>query len=173
MEKIHIRYSKNTGRGLFANTRFKKDQVLFTVEGKLKFESYDSKYWIGARWFGIDDKTWLSTSRNGYAYYLNHSCNPNSGIRDKVVIVAMRDIKKGEEITLDYSITEADPYWKMKCKCGNRNCRSIIRSIQFLPEEVYERYEPFVPEFLREVRMKVSNSSTTKTVLIPVLTKSP
>lgn len=172
MEKIQINRTKNTGKGLFANISFKKNQALFTVEGKVKFESYDSKYWIGARWFGIGDKTWLSTSKNCYAYYLNHSCNPNSGIRDKVVIVAMRDIKKGEEITLDYSITEADPNWKMKCKCGNRNCRSIIRSIQFLPEEVYQRYEPFVPEFLRQVRLKVSNSST-KPVLIPVLTNSP
>ena len=154
MDNIHVGYTGSTGRGLFANTRFKKNHILFTVEGKLRVDSYGPDYWIGARWFGIDDRTWLSTSRNSYAYYLNHSCNPNSGIRDKVVIVAMRDIERGEEITLDYSITEADPYWKMKCKCGNRNCRKIIRSIQFLPEEIYRRYEPFVPEFLRRVRMK-------------------
>src|SRR5258708_38238768 len=113
MERVHIGDTANTGKGVFANIRFKKNQVLFKVEGKLKVEAYDFKYWIGARWFGIGDHTWLSTSRNSYAYYLNHSCNPNSGIRDKVVIVAMRDIEKGEEITLDYSITEADPYCKM------------------------------------------------------------
>jgi uncharacterized protein len=157
METIHIGDTANTGKGVFASIRFKKNQVLFKVEGKLKVEPYDLKYFIGARWFGIDDQTWLSTFRNSYAYYLNHSCNPNSGIRDKVVIVAMRDIEKGEEITLDYSITEADPYWKMKCKCGNRNCRTTIRSIQFLPDEIYRRYEPFVPEFLRRVRMRMND----------------
>src|SRR5438132_5874153 len=138
MERIQIGYTENTGRGLFANKRFKKNQTLFTVEGKVRFDSYGPDYRIGPRWFGIDDKTWLSTSRNSYAYYLNHSCNPNSGIRDKVIIVAMRDIERGEEITLDYSITEADPYSKMKWKCGNRHCRKIIRSIQLLPEDVYK-----------------------------------
>src|SRR5258706_445498 len=149
MESIHIGDTENTGRCIFANKRFEKNQILFMVGGKVKSDSYGPNYRIGARWFGIDDKTWLATSRNSYAYYLNHSCNPNSGIRNKVEIVALRDIEKGEEITLDYSITEADPYWKMKCKCGNRNCRKIIRSIQFLPEEVYRKYEPFVPEFVR------------------------
>jgi hypothetical protein len=153
MEKIHIGRTKNTGRGLFANAKLKKNQILFTVKGEIKVESYGPNYWIGARWFGIDDQTWLSTSKDSYAYYLNHSCNPNSGLKDQVVVVAMRDIEEGEEITLDYSITEADPYWKMKCKCGNENCRKIIRSIQFLPEETYRRYEPFVPDFLRRVRM--------------------
>lgn len=157
MEKIHIGYSKNTGRGLFANTRFKKNQVLFTVEGKIKIESYGPNYRIGARWFGIDDRTWLATSKDNYAYYLNHSCDANSGLRDQVVVVAMRTIEKGEEITLDYSITEADPYWKMKCKCGHRNCRKIIRSIHFLSEEIYRRYEPFVPEFLRRVRTRMND----------------
>lgn len=154
MESIQIGDTENTGKGIFANKRFKKNQILFMVEGNVKSDSYGPNYRIGARWFGIDDKTWISTSRNSYAYYLNHSCNPNSGIRDKVIIVAMRDIEKGEEITLDYSITEADPYWKMKCKCSDQNCRKIIRSIQFLPEEVYRKYEPFVPEFARKIRQK-------------------
>lgn len=152
MEKIYIGHTEHIGKGLFANTRFKKNQILFKVEGEIRVDSYGPNYWIGARWFGIDDRTWLSTSKDSYAYYLNHSCNPNTGLKDKVVVVAMRTIEEGEEITIDYSITEADPYWKMKCKCGNQNCRKIIRSIQYLPEEIYLQYEPFVPEFLRRVR---------------------
>ncbi len=50
------------------------------------------------------------------------ACTKNNGMG----IFASQDIKKGEEITFDYSSTEADPYWKMKCKCGSFNCRKII-----------------------------------------------
>jgi hypothetical protein len=157
MRRIYIGHSENTGRGLFANCRFIRNQVLFTVHGRIRIDSYGPDYWIGSRWFGIDDGMWLVLPKNSYAYYLNHSCDPNSGVKDRVAVVAMRNIEKGEEITLDYSITEADPYWKMKCKCGKENCRKIIRSIQFLPEEIYRRYEPFVPEFLRRVRMRMND----------------
>jgi hypothetical protein len=155
MEKICIGHTENIGLGLFAKTRFNKDRILFTVEGEIRVDSYGPNYWIGARWFGIDERTWISTSKGSYAYYLNHSCNPNAGLKDKVMVIAMRNIEKGEEITIDYSITEADPYWKMKCKCGDRHCRKIIRSIQFLPEDIYRKYELYVPEFLRRVRMSM------------------
>jgi len=94
-----------------------------------------------------------------YAYYLNHSCNPNSGIRDKVIIVAMRDIERGEEITLDYSITEADRTGKLKCKCGDQNCRKIIRSIQFLPKKFTESTSRlFQNSRAKSVRRRVINS---------------
>lgn len=154
MTNIYIGPSRSNGRGLFAKVRFKKNQVLFTVEGKIKVESYGPDYWVGPRWVGINVRTWLAPSKDDYAYYLNHSCDSNSGLKDQVVLVAMSTIERGEEITLDYSLTEVDPYWKMNCKCGKQNCRRIIRSGQFLPEEVYRKYQPFVPEFVRQARME-------------------
>ena len=62
----------------------------------------------------------------------------------------MDNIKKGEEITIDYSITEDDPYWKMKCGCSNKDCRKTIRSIRFLPEKNFKKYRPFIPKFLKK-----------------------
>lgn len=61
--------------------------------------------------------------------YANHSCAPNCEIEinlPRVVIVAIRDISAGEEITYDYSLTQLDP-WEMKCNCGSLRCRRIIR----------------------------------------------
>src|SRR2546423_1930911 len=153
MENIYVDRTDHTGRGLFTRAGFKKGQTLFRLEGKIVVDSYDANYRFGSRWIGIGDKTWLSPSRNNHGYYINHSCDPNAGLKDKIIVVAMRDIKKGEEITIDYSLTEADPYWKMRCKCGSRNCRKVIRSIQFLPEELYRKYVPYVPEFLRKSRL--------------------
>jgi len=32
----------------------------------------------------------------------------------------MENIKKSEQITIDYSITEDDPNWNMKCECREK-----------------------------------------------------
>ncbi len=64
-------------------------------------------------------------------------------------MVALRKISVDEEVSIDYAITEEDPYWRMNCRCGNRGCRKTIRSIRFLPEGAFRRYLPFIPRFLR------------------------
>eukprot|EP00741_Cyanophora_paradoxa_P011816 tig00020564_g11420.t1 len=64
--------------------------------------------------------------------FANHSCNPNlealkwEVCREiRVGLFAKRDIKKGEELTLDYQMS---CYGKepQKCHCGEPNCRGII-----------------------------------------------
>ncbi|MBI3544348.1 MAG: SET domain-containing protein-lysine N-methyltransferase [Deltaproteobacteria bacterium] len=86
----------------------------------------------------------------------NHSCNPNAFIRGKVTLVALRNIRVGEEITYDYSTTMADgalieslghPVWSCRCKCGARNCVGRIDQFQRLPARrlafyVRNRYAP-------------------------------
>jgi SET domain-containing protein len=51
--------------------------------------------------------------------YMNHSCEPNANMVAQTIIVANRDIKRGEEITVDYNswnfIGEGVPCWCPKC----------------------------------------------------------
>ena len=82
---------------------------------------------------------------------MNHSCNPNTGIKGKVRFYAIKNIYKDEEITFDYSTSEVDIYWSMRCKCGANNCRGIIRSIQFLPETTFKRYLPYIPSNFQDI----------------------
>src|SRR5919108_5525544 len=35
--------------------------------------------------------------------FINHSCEPNVGFAGNIVLVAMRDIPEGEELTTDYA----------------------------------------------------------------------
>ena len=58
---------------------------------------------------------------------VNHSCNPNSGIIGSATLIAIKNIKKDEEICFDYSTTMYDDPTKMKCECGERNCRHVIK----------------------------------------------
>ena len=71
---------------------------------------------------------------------VNHSCNPNSGIMGRMTLIAIRKIKKGEEICFDYSTTMYDDPSRMRCNCGARECRHVIREFKYLPESTKEKY---------------------------------
>ena len=66
---------------------------------------------------------------------VNHSCEPNAGLRATRELISLRDIAAGEEITYDYS-TNIEPAidWRMApCLCGGRGCRGVVGNIATLP----------------------------------------
>ena len=66
------------------------------------------------------------------ARLINHSCDPNCEVIGrglKLWISALRDIKKGEELSYDYGFSFDKDYKQFPCKCGKRNCVGyIVRS---------------------------------------------
>ena len=92
---------------------------------------------------------WISPFKNNPGFYINHSCNSSAGIRDSIEIVAMRDIKKGEEVKFDYSTSESENGWTLICQCGEENCRRLIESYELLPAELKLKYGDFTSEYLR------------------------
>lgn len=149
--KMIIKKSKIHKKGIFSNQDIKIGKVVFTVKGKLVHHVVKDKKTslCGSVWIGMSKHSWVNPDEP--ARFLNHSCNPNCGIKGKLRIIALKNIKKGEEVTIDYSITEMDKLWYMKCNCGSKNCRKIIRSIQFLPKKVYNKYAPYVPTYFMKV----------------------
>ena len=153
MKKIYVAQTKNKGKGLFAKLNIKKDDVLFVVKGRMVQDDnyYPGDYYkSGPRWLALEKYTWLVPLRTNLWWFINHSCKPNAGLRGKATVVAMKNIKKGEEITIDYSITEEDPYWKMDCNCGEKNCRKVIKGIKYLPHNFFIKYKLYIPKFLVE-----------------------
>jgi hypothetical protein len=59
-------------------------------------------------------------------WYFNHSCSGNMGFNDKGDFVAIRNIKKGEELSYDYGLAESNPKFKMICRCRSKNCRKLV-----------------------------------------------
>lgn len=63
----------------------------------------------------------------------NHSCNPNSRVVlipgvHLAFLVSRKDIKAGDEITADYSVSQmSDTHRMFMCQCGSDNCRGIIQ----------------------------------------------
>ena len=58
----------------------------------------------------------------------NHSCDPNTGI-DGLNVIALRNIKKNEELTLDYSQFLDENMEPFQCQCGSANCRGLITGV--------------------------------------------
>lgn len=69
------------------------------------------------------------------AKYANHSCDPNACsdvIKNRVWLIAERDIRKGEEIVYDYGF-EFDGWEDHPCLCGARRCLGYIIAEEFRP----------------------------------------
>lgn len=154
-QKITIKRSKIHGLGIVTNENIKKGEVIFLIKGEKKFrEIKNTKTSLyGKNWIGIGKNLWIDPNV-GHGRYLNHSCNPSASITGKVKVVALRDLGQGEEITIDYSLVEGDHRWYMHCECGSKNCRKVIKSINFLPEEVFRKYMPFVPTYFKKIYIK-------------------
>jgi SET domain-containing protein len=52
------------------------------------------------------------------ARYANHSCDPNAGIVNDRVLIALRSIAAGEEVRFDYSTAMSRDHWTTECRCG-------------------------------------------------------
>ncbi|MDQ6761313.1 MAG: SET domain-containing protein-lysine N-methyltransferase [Bacteroidota bacterium] len=59
----------------------------------------------------------------------NHSCNPNTQYAG-LNVVASSAIKKGEELTLDYTCFLNNEMESFICNCGTVNCKKIIQGKQ-------------------------------------------
>ena len=120
-----IKESEIEGKGVFANRDFKEgdvvnrwdtsqklteEEIRDLPEEKIKYISYigDGRYVL------------LQEPEK----YINHSCNPNTFVRNQAE-VALRDIAKGEEITCDYSL-EGVNEWEFPCNCRSANCRETV-----------------------------------------------
>jgi uncharacterized protein len=81
---------------------------------------------------------------------LNHSCNPNVGVRGQITFVAMRDIPAGAELTIDYAMIDGDPAERMECSCGAPECRKLITGDDWRLQELQRRYAGYFSRYIQD-----------------------
>ena len=79
--------------------------------------------------------------------FLNHSCEPNVGFAGNIVLVAMRDIAAGEELTTDYALFD-DAEAPMPCNCGTPSCRGTISGRDWQRPELQRKYGSYFSWYL-------------------------
>lgn len=95
------------------------------VNGAVYMFELNLRYWI-------DGNVPYNTAR-----HINHSCSPNAEtdiIRGRIWIIAIKDIKKGEEITYNYGYDLNEDFKNHPCLCGASNCVGYIVNEDFWPK---------------------------------------
>ena len=117
------------GMGVFASKKIKGGMPVGKIEGEFHPDKkYDSEYCMSFNDGALEPE-------EPYRF-VNHSCEPNCELVELVVadqnsgkvfhelwIYALTDIKRGEQLTLDYAWPYTDA---IECQCGSPNCRGWI-----------------------------------------------
>jgi SET domain-containing protein len=144
---VTVHRTSSKGLGIFAIRDIKKDEIITEFTGPVvtipEFDGIPDE--VVDHLFNIGVDKYIIAREPGVR--TNHSCEPNAGIVGDVSLVAMRDIKAGEEVTFDYSTIIADA-WELECQCGSDLCRKRIGKYVDLPAEFKQRYMGYTPDWI-------------------------
>ncbi len=158
-KKAKVLTSGINRRGVFAAEPIRKGEVICVWGGhvitekefqglsKKKFKNIDDYatrladgfYLVSCKKGGLEDDD-----------FFNHSCSPNAGIKGHLLMVAMRNIKKGEEITYDYCMTDADYDYSFKCGCGAVNCRKLVTTSDWKKPGLQKKYKGYFSWYVQQ-----------------------
>ncbi len=135
MKLYKIKKSKIDKKGLYASQNIEKGTKIIEYKGKIisvkksevdpKFDNRKAIYL-----FNINNRYDLDGDfKFNIARLINHSCNPNCEVFGeglKIWVYAMKDIKKGEELSYDYGFSFDENFREFPCNCQSKNCVGFI-----------------------------------------------
>ena len=116
------------GLGLFAAEDIKKGEIIIEYTGNILLGKESREAKANMYLFEIHrDKTIDGSPRWNLARYCNHSCDGNAESeikKGRVFIIAIKNIKDGDEIVYDYGKEFFEEYIAPKgCMCGTKKCK--------------------------------------------------
>ena len=162
--KVVIKTSPIEGKGMFANEDINRGEKLIVWGGNYVNKKEAGKYRkqgkLVMQW--DDDLFSYEDCGDDDGYFINHSCDSNMWMADAYTLVASRDIKKGEELTADYVLWEADENYisKWECKCGSDLCRKRVTGKDWYNQDLQKRYKGhFSPLINKRIKNKQGSCS--------------
>ncbi|GIH14848.1 SET domain-containing protein [Rugosimonospora africana] len=142
------------GRGLTATAPIARDEIVAVKGGHIidtaalhrlpdRLANSEIQIADGFHLAALDDDEY-----DPVMLYINHSCEPNVGFAGNIVLVAMRDIAAGEELTTDYALFD-DYDGAMECRCGADGCRGVIDGRDWQRPELQRRYGEYFSWYLQ------------------------
>ncbi len=165
--KIRVGEGVETGRGLYAQALIEPGEIVVVQGGRIIENSRILDVAIlpySEHYFQIEKGFFIGAARpesgswelDG-AFLMNHSCEPNCGVRGQVTFVAMRQIGSGEQLTFDYAMTDAvypgagfDDV-TIDCRCGSTRCRKTISHTDWRREDLRERYAGYFSRYIQDL----------------------
>ncbi|MCX7553602.1 hypothetical protein OS175_06895 [Marinicella sp. S1101] len=113
------------GQGVVCLRDFKQGTVMAHLAGVVVNSMREHSFQIGKNKHLNDEY---------FTGFFLHSCDPNTAINTKAhTATAIKDIKIGDYITIDYSATEDYLFRQFKCNCGAKKCRGVIAGKKEIP----------------------------------------
>ncbi len=123
------------GKGLYATQDIKEGTRIIDYVGKIitKKQTEESERFDNSKpiyLFNLNNRYDLDGDiKSNIARLINHSCSNNcdyEGKGLKLWVVAVKNIKKNEELTCDYGFSYDSDYKQFPCKCSSKNCVGYI-----------------------------------------------
>jgi SET domain-containing protein len=136
---LMIRSSAIHAAGCYTTTSIRKGSRVAEYTGHLLTKKEADKLYEKSPvtyLFGLGDGS-MVIDGHSMTMFINHSCDSNcetEEIDGRVYVVAIRNIKPGEEITYDYCLYDGGED-EANCNCGSVACRRTMYS----PKEVKSR----------------------------------
>ena len=135
MKLYKIKKSKIDKKGLYASCNIKKGTKIIEYKGKIisvkksktdpKFDNEKAIYLFNInKRFDLDGDFKFNIAR-----LINHSCDPNCEVFGeglKVWVYAMKDIRKGDELSYDYGFSYDENFKQFPCNCRSKKCVGYI-----------------------------------------------
>ena len=135
MKLYKIKKSKIDKNGLYASCNIKKGTKIIEYKGKIisvkksitdpKFDNEKAIYLFNInKRFDLDGDFKFNIAR-----LINHSCDPNCEVFGeglKVWVYAMKDIRKGDELSYDYGFSYDENFKQFPCNCRSKKCVGYI-----------------------------------------------
>jgi SET domain-containing protein len=157
-DKVEVRECSLNGKGIFAKENIKKGEIVYIKGGHLLTREQIYTTGVINSYFTISDEYFLGATsaeeEESITLYQNHSCNPNCGLRGEITFVAMHDILKDEELTVDYAFIDNEDY-SFNCTCGAENCRGTVTGYDWKRKDIQDKYFDYFATYLKE---KIKNS---------------
>jgi len=127
------------GYGIYASRDIRKGEIIFKGEGKSqrvitrrfveKNWNEDEKLHFRRYAYPVSEELFILWDEDPAEWApQNHSCNPNTAF-DGLNLLAIKDIKQREELTLDYAQFLDENMEPFQCQCGTEKCRGLIMGI--------------------------------------------
>ena len=159
--------NQHVGYGVFATEDIKEGTIVY-VKDSLELSISPSDYLMHNEDMKtvIDKYSYIDEKGNriiswDFAKYVNHCCNCNSMSTGYRFEIAIRDIKKGEQITDEYGIFNLDK--SMNVVCGELNYRKEIKPSDF--DEYYLKWD-------EKIKKSILKLFDVEQVLMPFLDES-
>ena len=148
MDTLTIR-TENKFRTLIAKQAYSKGEVICGIPTEKLFDKAN-RYTVQ---ISQDKHTEV-----GKLSALNHSCDPNVILdTEHLIMVARRDIEKGEELFFFYPSTEWEMDAPFICLCGASSCIHVVAGARFLPLSTLENH--YLNRHIREMMIELLNNT--------------